>query len=30
MMVLIFIQWSAVRVTAVTLTVGYNDSFGNT
>ena len=23
------IQWSAVRVTAVTETVGYSDSFGN-
>ena len=25
----IHIQWSAVRVTAVTVTVGYSDSFGN-
>ena len=23
------LQWSAVRVTAVTVTVGYSDSFGN-
>ena len=26
---IILLQWSAVRVTAVTVTVGYSDSFGN-
>ena len=26
---IVILQWSAVTVTAVTVTVGYSDSFGN-